>query len=257
MQLKRLVVEKILDVNSSSRSSTYYKLHDLTQARAILSDYQTQEVRQEGPVALPENLFDVVFGFEGVKLLLRKALTAGRPVHVLLKGPIASAKSIFLQEICRLPGSRFTIGGSNTKAGMEDYVLEYRPHYLIIDEMDKMARKDFAGLYSLTEFGLVTRLKKFMSESVKLDIRVFGAANSLDPIPQEILSRFFVRELPPYDREMFIEVCIAFLTKREGVGRELAEYIANRVADSSKDPRQARHIARLCGTKDEVNALLV
>jgi predicted ATPase with chaperone activity len=42
-------------------------------------------------------LFDDIVGFEDVKDLFKMAIQAERPVHLLLCGPPASAKSLFMR----------------------------------------------------------------------------------------------------------------------------------------------------------------
>lgn len=49
-----------------------------------------------------------------------------------------------------------------------DFILEHRPRYLIIDELEKMDMKDYSALLSLMAEGKVTRLKKGMTEEIKV-----------------------------------------------------------------------------------------
>lgn len=255
--LKQLVEARVLDVRSSSRSSTYYRLHNIEEAKRTVSEFEAVPTVEAAPLTeLPPDLFDVIVGLEDTKELLKRSLLAPKPVHVLLVGPLASAKSLFLQEVSRLPGARFALGGSSTRAGIEDFILEQRPRFLLLDELDKMQRKDFSVLYSLLEMGLVTRMKKYMTDQEHVDIKVYAAANTTDTIPPEILSRFAIRRMPEYDEEMYKEVVVTFLMKRENIEQGLAQYIADKLAPVSRDPRQARHIARLCSTKEQVDRIL-
>jgi hypothetical protein len=82
--------------------------------------------------------FEEIIGFEHMKRLFRMALNSDSVVHILLVGPSASAKTMFLTS---LKNSYFTDGTNCAKAGMIDYLFENRPRYLLLDEIDKMATK--------------------------------------------------------------------------------------------------------------------
>ena len=63
------------------------------------------------------------------------SINTEEPVHILLIGPPASAKTMFIKSMMKLGNSYFTDGGNTTKAGMLDYVFENKPKYFLIDEM--------------------------------------------------------------------------------------------------------------------------
>ena len=91
-------------------------------------------------------LFPVVlilmFCFTNKKSFNKKAIKAPRPVHTLLVGPPGVAKSLFLLELSRLPRSMFVVGGTSTKVGLRDLLVERRPRFLLIDEIEKMGKDD-------------------------------------------------------------------------------------------------------------------
>src|SRR5215211_5866335 len=101
------------------------------------------------------SLFDDIVGFEDVKGLFEKAIRAERPVHLLLCGPPASAKSLFMRSLTKLEGSYYAVGSSSTKSGIFDYLFEYRPRYFIVDELEKMNKKDQTSLLNLMESGIL------------------------------------------------------------------------------------------------------
>ena len=70
------------------------------------------------------------------------SLISDKPVHVLLVGPPASAKTLFMLECMKLQRSYFTLGSHSTKSGMIDYLFANRPRYLIVDEIEHMPIKD-------------------------------------------------------------------------------------------------------------------
>jgi Holliday junction DNA helicase RuvB len=103
------------------------------------------------------DLFDDIVGFGDVKELFKMAIQAERPVHLLLCGPPASA--LFMRSLTKLERSYYAVGSSSTKSGIFDYLFEYRPRYFIIDELEKMNKKDQTSLLNLMESGILTELK--------------------------------------------------------------------------------------------------
>ena len=72
-------------------------------------------------------------------------------MHVLLAGPPALAKSLFLWDIEQVYGEQaiWLIGSATSKAGLWDLVAEHERRILLIDELDKMSAADTAALISL------------------------------------------------------------------------------------------------------------
>jgi len=218
--------------------------------REFINDIQTEEdqpieIEEDEAVKIPEDMFDVVVGHERLKKLFTLSLQAPEPVHILLVGPPARAKSIFLMERERLPRSRYALGVTSRKAGIVDFIIEQQPRYLILDELEKMDMKDFSALLSLMADGVVTRLKKGMTEKVKVKTWVFAAVNREENLPPELKSRFLIRRLSAYNEEDYKEVVRAVLVKREHEAEAVANEIADRMASLSRDVRDAVKVARL------------
>ncbi|MGH9978632.1 MAG: hypothetical protein ACRD8Z_22795, partial [Nitrososphaeraceae archaeon] len=105
-------------------------------------------------------LFSNIVGYEDIKKLFHLSLySKERPVHILLVGPPASAKTLFMLECMKLERSYFTLGSHSTKSGMIEYLFEKRPRYLIIDEIEHMPLKDQTALLSLMETGIIAETK--------------------------------------------------------------------------------------------------
>ena len=68
-----------------------------------------------------------------------------------------------------------------------------------------------------------------------------------------ITSRFVKVPFKPYTMEQFREVVVSVLTKREKVGKKLAEYIAEEVGKHTRDPREAISLARIAKTRKKVD----
>jgi len=65
-------------------------------------------------------IFDSIFGYEGIKRTFLRSLTSKEPVHILLVGPAGQAKTLFLKCILETFGEKkafFTVGGNASKSG--------------------------------------------------------------------------------------------------------------------------------------------
>ena len=185
------------------------------------------------------------------------ALKADKQVHVALWGPPATAKSLFLLELSRLESSYYIVGSSATKVGLSEILIDHKPQLLLIDEIDKLAKHpdDLSVLLSLMETGLVKNAKHGKHDSVNLNTKVFAAGN-VNNLPPELESRFISLTFQEYSEEGFRKVAVYYLVEAEGVEQDLAEYITDRIYRLSKDVRKARHIARMCETKGEVDTMI-
>ena len=106
-----------------------------------------------------DRLFENIYGYDDVKRLFRMALEASSNCSILLTGPPASAKTLFLQSLMKLKDSHFIDCSNATKSGVVDYVFDKKPKYLLLDELDKLSRKDQTFLLNLMETGIVTETK--------------------------------------------------------------------------------------------------
>jgi replication-associated recombination protein RarA len=70
------------------------------------------------------------------------ALQSNHCCSIMLTGPPASAKTLFLQSLMKLTSSHFIDCSNATKSGVIDYVFDNKPKYLLLDELDKLSRKD-------------------------------------------------------------------------------------------------------------------
>lgn len=258
--LNALVTEGMLVTGGArntyrSNSSQTYKLSDPEMVRECLQAIEDSEQGSE-EAEIPSDMFDYIIGHEKIKSLFNRALNSAVPEHILMVGPPACSKSMFLDELARLPYSRFTNGGGTSKAGLADYLLEFRPKYLIIDEIDKMDLKDASILLSLMQSGTVARLKKRMREIEVMKTWVFAAANRSDRIWPELKSRFFEVHLPEYSLGDFTNISESLLVNREKVEPGLARYIVTQIARQTRDVREAIHFAHLAKSRQDVDELI-
>lgn len=199
------------------------------------------------------SLFGDIVGYTDIKQIFKMSLESDKPVHILLVGPPASAKTLFMLECIKLERSFFTLGSHSTKAGMIDYLFENRPRYLLIDEIEYMPYKDQSVLLSLMETGILTETKSQKTKKTLLKTWVFATCNNKDKLLTPILSRFMIFHLKPYKRSKFIEISNCILV-RNGTSFEMANIISELVWDKlrSKDIRDTVKIAKLAKTKDDV-----
>lgn len=195
----------------------------------------------------PSNpVFDSIIGYEDVKRLFALSLGSERPVHILLVGPPASAKTLFMLECMKLERSYFTLGSHSTKSGMIDYLFDKRPRYLIVDEIEHMPMKDQTALLSLMETGIVSETKYQRTRNTQLKTWVFATSNGTERMLTPLLSRFIVLHFKQYSSATFKEVCTHMLAK-EGVLHDVSEAIADAVWTQlkSRDIRDCIKIGRL------------
>ncbi len=88
----------------------------------------------------------------------------------------------------KLERSYYTVGSSSTKSGIFDCLFERRPRYLIIDEIEKMSKRDQASLLGLMESGLLSELKHRQQRMTQLKTWVFASANNADKLLAPLLS---------------------------------------------------------------------
>jgi MoxR-like ATPase len=193
------------------------------------------------------NLFDDIVGFEDVKTLFEMSIKAERPVHLLLCGPPSSGKSLFMSSLTKLERSYYAVGSSSTKSGIFDYLFEHRPRYFIIDELEKMNKKDQTSLLNLMESGILSELKHKQQRTTQLKTWVFASCNSTDKLLQPLLTRFRDIHFKPYTEEEFVEIVVNILDREEGVDRDIALFIADGVFNrlKSSNIRECVRIARL------------
>src|SRR5215204_3927810 len=194
-----------------------------------------------------QGLFDDIVGFEDIKALFEMAIKAERPVHLLLCGPPASAKSLFMRSLTKLERSYYAVGSSSTKSGIFDYLFEHRPRYFLVDELEKMNKKDQTSLLNLMESGILSELKHNQQRTTQLKTWVFASCNSTDKLLSPLITRFRIIQFKPYTEEEFVEIVVNVLDREEGVDREVALIIADGVFNrlKSSNIRECVRIARL------------
>ena len=200
------------------------------------------------------DLFDSIVGYDDIKKLFHLSFGSQRPIHILLVGPPASAKTLFMLGCMKLDRSYFTLGTHSTKSGMVDYLFEKRPRYLIIDEIEHMSIRDQTALLSLMETGIIAETKHMKTRNTQLKTWVFATSNQTNHMLTPLLSRFMVLHFKQYKFENFLDISIHMLAQ-EGIAKDVANEVAAQVWHKmkSKDIRDCIKIAHLAKTKNDVN----
>jgi len=250
--LNLMVSSRLLDIPFKSNSSTEYLLREPESIQQVLDQMESHVVPLGivNPHAMPTDLFSLIVGHEGVKKILGYAIEAERPCHCLLSGPPASAKTLFLMDLARIPDSSYLLAPTVSSAGLVDHLFMYRPRVLLIDEIDRFAGDGLGILNSLMATGHVSETKYHKTREIDLETKVFGAGIRIQKLPHDVMSRFVLIEFDPYTREEFEEIASAILPALEEVEGEVAQYIAHRVwkvSTGMSDIRQVIQIARMSG----------
>jgi Holliday junction resolvasome RuvABC ATP-dependent DNA helicase subunit len=219
------------------------------------TETETKSVFSENiEYSMSDQLFSNIVGYNDVKKLFRMSLSSEKPVHVLLVGPPASAKTLFMLECIKLERSFFTLGSHSTKSGMIDYLFKDRPRYLIVDEIEHMPMKDQTALLSLMETGIIAETKYQKTRNTQMKTWVFATSNGTERMLTPLLSRFIVLHFKQYKYENFREIAVHILAQ-EGISSEIATACADAVwlKMKSKDIRDCIKIGRLSKMKEDVD----
>jgi holliday junction DNA helicase RuvB len=205
-------------------------------------------------------VFSKIEGLDDIKEMMLRALESPDRVHILLTGPPACAKSLFMLEIERFMSSKvyFAEGASTTKAGLQRFISEnQQKEIIIIDEIDKMPIKDQEGMLTMMERGEFVSTKVRNTRTVRANIIIFATSNSTEKLSKPLLSRFTVFEIPEYTYEEFETISIRIIKK---LHQNAVIQIASSIwKTGSKDIRDVLKIAKLCNqadTEEDVNRLI-
>jgi len=244
------------------QSNSYHGYRLTEKARVMIAaEANKTETPPDEDLDIPADIFDDIIGHDEVKELLRACLTAEKPVHILLTGPPALAKTLFLWDIERIGGEKalWLVGSAISKAGLWDMVAERQPKLLLVDELDKVNAADTAALLSIMEGGRLVRAKKGRELDTSVEIKVVASTNIEGKLSPELRSRFAVRKLGTYTNDQFRTVVRGVLVRREGISPTVAEEIADLLGGRTHDVRDAVRVARLSsdlGVKRAIELLI-
>ncbi|HET7241729.1 MAG TPA: AAA family ATPase [Nitrososphaeraceae archaeon] len=217
-------------------------------------------IQEESDIGPEEKFFFDVVGYSDIKKLFMKSIVSKEPVHILLTGPPASSKTVFLLEMAEELNDAYyldSVGASGP--GMVGHLFENDTKYLLVDEIDKMKKNDQAALLNVMETGILSETKlKGKTRQKKMKLWIFAASNEATRLIPPLRSRFMELHLEEYSFDEFIEITSRLLKKRYHLERIITERIGYSVWNKmkSKDIRDVIKIAKLTRSLSDVDWLV-
>ena len=109
-------------------------------------------IQEESDILPEEKFFFDIVGYSDIKKLFMKSIVSKEPVHILLTGPPASSKTVFLLEMAEELNDAYyldSVGASGP--GMFRQIFETYNKYLLFVEIEKMKNNDQASLLNVME----------------------------------------------------------------------------------------------------------
>ena len=113
---------------------------------------------------------DNIQGYDDIKNIVRRALDSDEIYNLLLCGPPAIAKTLFLLGILECRKAVY-FDGSNTTNRILDVLEQERPRVICIDELDKISRQFQNQLLNFVESGRI----KVDQQRRRYDFEIKGA----------------------------------------------------------------------------------
>jgi replication-associated recombination protein RarA len=224
-----------------------------------------RNILSKGGIKTPEyqQIFNNVIGYGDIKLLLYKMITSKYTNSVLLTGPPASSKTVFILELFDHFKNRayFVDGTTASGMGIIDYLFDHTDlKFLLIDEIDKLNKKDQKVLLNVMETGILSEVKAKSKSSksarqTHMHLSIYATSNDTSNILTPLLSRFIKLNLPEYDLEIFTEICQKLLSRKYDKDHETMQAIVRYVWEHTRDVREAIAIAKIVDTSNEVNSI--
>lgn len=206
----------------------------------------------------PEDRFfsDIHF-YDDLKQLLGRILVSKESVHCVLVGPPASGKTMFLLAIQKNMKDAFFIDATNASgAGIVDKLFAYpRTEIILIDEIEKLTKRDQNMLLNLLETGMLISTKVRKTQEIEFrGIKLFATSNDIEQLSKPLRSRLMEFHLPEYNFDEFREIVVKLAAKGHRINREIADKIAFAVwyEMGTKDVRDALQLAKLVTSTEDV-----
>jgi replication-associated recombination protein RarA len=207
-----------------------------------------------------EKFFSDIVGYSDIKKLFMKSIVSKEPVHILLTGPPACSKTVFLLEMLEgLDNSYFIDAVGASGAGLVNHLFENDVKYLLVDEIDKLKKNDQTALLNVMETGILSETKtKGKTRQKKMTVWIFATSNEISKISKPLRSRFMELHLDEYSLDEFMEITRRLLAKKYRLDTQIAEKIAFSVWNKmqSKDIRDVLQIAKLTTSISDVDWLI-
>jgi|SRR5690349_5497912 len=191
-------------------------------------------------------MFSNIYGLDDLKVNIYRAVVSEESLNMLLVGPPATSKTLFVSTIQERCNNTFYFDASNTTgAGLIEQLYQHRTtKMIIIDEIDKLKKNDQNVLLGLLNNGRVDKDLKSGSYHFEMpNLKVFATSNSLKNLSKPLRSRFQEYNLPAYSDSEFVEVVKFCLNEK--FTAETATLIAQALLKAGKkDARAAITISK-------------
>ena len=201
-----------------------------------------------------KEFFSKIYGLDSVKENIFRVLIAKEQVNVLLIGPPATSKTLFMMEIKERCNDVCYFDAANTSgAGLIESLYNHQKmKILIIDEIDKLKKNDLNSLLGLLNNGKIDKSLKNMNYNFSMNCKIFATSNSNTKLSKPMRSRFQEYHLPEYSDDEFIEVvkfCLA--EKITSITAEIISKIL--LVHERKDVRAAISVSNLLQRGDTMD----
>jgi len=256
--LMKLAKKHLIDIKWTSNSGAHYYVPDITKLQEYIELAQQQQQTQvpqplQEPQPLKDPDFSDIVGHKEAKEMITFALNAlktkGTPVHILLIGPPASAKSMFLEAFVAA-GGRYVSMVSATKAGVRDALTSSIPPYLCVDEIDKAGREDVEIFLELLQRGTITITMSNKTTTVDASkLMVIATANDETKLIAPLQSRFIIIKTRELNTEEKVQLTKQLLDTYKIQTTMNPEEIVQYLGDLW-NPRKLEQICKLAGVSD-------
>jgi len=244
--LMELVKLGILEISLKTNKSTFYKIKDIERAKKFLEIYNIK-------IDTSKPLFESIIGYNEQKEILKRVLESEKPIHVLLLGSPATAKTLFLLELTKIPNSIY-LTPYITYSGLFSY-LDLEPKLILIDQLDNLKYPDvYRLLIDICEYGIATKTSFNEKVAKTIKTKIIATANSTKRIPEALLSRFLVLQFKRYSEEEFKAISKELL-KSYNLSEDVKDYIIEK-CKNSLDVRNVLKLANIVKTRDDVDRFM-
>ena len=224
-----------------------------------LMNKKTDSVFTEIPKSetIPEQskeFFSKIYGLDSIKENIFRVLIAKEQVNVLLIGPPATSKTLFMMVIQERCNDVCYFDAANTSgAGLIEVLYNHQKmKILIIDEIDKLKKNDLNSLLGLLNNGKIDKSLKNMNYNFSMNCKIFATSNSNTKLSKPVRSRFQEYHLPEYSDDEFIEVVKFCLDEKiTSITAEIISKIL--LAHERKDVRAAISVSNLLQRDDTMD----
>jgi MoxR-like ATPase len=129
---------------------------------------------------------------------------------------------------------------------------------MLLDEVEKMSKKDQNVLLNLMETGVLTSTKVKKTYEKKMNVSVFATTNDINSLNRPFRSRFLEFSLPEYTFEEFDRLSVRLLAQRYGHSPEISHKVASAVWNTikSKDCRDILQVGKLSRNISDVDFIV-